>query len=125
VQLCVSFVGCRLGYDDFNESLCTRDIVYGVLTALSVQPAQIANGDLNDAYSRLTNMGFSLKTSIGNTFDPQVRHSTRHSVQSAQCDVCTPVCEPFVVFFGGYAADALCLSEKGIGAIPVTGSTLL
>ncbi|GLI69231.1 hypothetical protein VaNZ11_013721 [Volvox africanus] len=62
----------RLGYDDFNESLTCRDIVYNALLELRVTPQDIANGATNDAYHSLTSLGFQGRTVINNKFDPQV-----------------------------------------------------
>lgn len=62
----------RLGYDDFNESLTHRDVVYGVLAELRVTPRDIATGAANDAYQSLSSLGFKHKTYIDNKFDPQV-----------------------------------------------------
>ncbi|GIL51750.1 hypothetical protein Vafri_7680 [Volvox africanus] len=62
----------RLGYDDFNESLTCRDVVYNALLELRVTPQDIANGATNDAYHSLTSLGFQGRTVINNKFDPQV-----------------------------------------------------
>ncbi|KAG2442264.1 hypothetical protein HXX76_002351 [Chlamydomonas incerta] len=62
----------RLGYDDFNESLTCREVVYSALMDLRVSPVDIATGALNDAYQSLSSMGFQGRTHIDNKFDPQV-----------------------------------------------------
>ncbi|EFJ48653.1 hypothetical protein VOLCADRAFT_90840 [Volvox carteri f. nagariensis] len=62
----------RLGYDDFNESLTCRDVVYSALLELRVTPQDIAAGATNDAYQSLTSLGFQGRTVINNKFDPQV-----------------------------------------------------
>lgn len=64
---------CRLGYDDFNESLTCRDVVAGALADLRVSPGDVAVAGLNDAYQSLTNLGFRAKGGhIDHKFDPQV-----------------------------------------------------
>ena len=63
-------VAHRMGYDDFNESMCSREIVQDTLVALRVKPEQLQNAYPNDAYQGLTNLGFT-KHSIQD-FDPQV-----------------------------------------------------
>ncbi|KXZ43170.1 hypothetical protein GPECTOR_99g805 [Gonium pectorale] len=62
----------RLGYDDFNESLTCRAVVYSTLMDLRVSPADIASGATNDAYQSLTTMGYWGAAYIDNKFDPQV-----------------------------------------------------
>lgn len=63
-------VAHRLGYDDFNESACDKNIVFDTLMKLRVRPEQLARADPNDAYTSMTNLGFE-RGSVGG-FDPQV-----------------------------------------------------
>lgn len=63
-------VAHRLGYDDFNESLCNREIVQSTLRELRSTARQLATADTNETYQNLTNLGFQ-KGSVAN-FDPQV-----------------------------------------------------
>ena len=63
-------VAHRLGYDDFNESLCNKEIVRSTLRELRITARQLATADTNETYQNLTNLGFQ-KGSVAN-FDPQV-----------------------------------------------------
>ena len=63
-------VAHRLGYDDFNESLCNKEIVRSTLRELRITARQLTTADTNETYQNLTNLGFQ-KRSVAN-FDPQV-----------------------------------------------------
>uniref|UniRef100_A0A6S8NKA7 1,3-beta-glucan synthase n=1 Tax=Dunaliella tertiolecta TaxID=3047 RepID=A0A6S8NKA7_DUNTE len=64
-------VAHRLGYDDFNESLCIKEIVHETLAELRVNPTRVAQAIWNDSWVALTSLGFARGHAMG-AFDAMV-----------------------------------------------------
>ncbi|KAF5834980.1 hypothetical protein DUNSADRAFT_8080 [Dunaliella salina] len=64
-------VAHRLGYDDFNESLCIKEIVHETLADLRVNPTRVAQAIWNDSWVALTSLGFARGHAMG-AFDAMV-----------------------------------------------------
>eukprot|EP00798_Chlamydomonas_sp_ICE-L_P008247 gene8247-1516_t len=62
----------RLGYDDFNESLATKDIVWKALADLKVSREKVLSCTPNSAYMLMTNLGYKSKEVVDTKYDPQV-----------------------------------------------------